>query len=270
MLKRIDRVIFRVPQLESALRHYHGVLGLPLVRKDAKIAVLKLLDSDAELVLHTDPDLPAEATYFLVDDVRALYAKREDLGLTFAGAPTRVARGYRATVRDAFGTVMLIIDRTTAADGDLTPEDGLMTTGALFAGVATKVAAKRDALIEIYQKIGRTADDLPYTPLFESLYRDYASRHDEPKPTRYETWRHLLNLRKGGKLPKLGESRSKPPALPGESRARLRELLADDLGKRDRLPYTERFDEIVNTFNATEQRPLSPHIIWRHVATLAK
>ena len=96
MLKRVDRVILRVPQLESALRHYHGTLGLPLVRKDKKVAVLKLLDSDAELVLHTDPDLPAEATYFLVDDVRDLYARRQALGLTFPGAPTLVARGYRA------------------------------------------------------------------------------------------------------------------------------------------------------------------------------
>ena len=73
------------------------------------------------------------------------------------------------------------------------------------------MAVQRDALIAMYEKIGRTADDLPYTPHFETLYSGYANRLGDPKPTRAEVWRHLLNLRKGGKLPKLGEARSIPP-----------------------------------------------------------
>ena len=32
----------------------------------------------------------------------------------------------------------------------------------------------------------------------------------------------------------------------------------------------ETFDEIVNQFNKTQGRPLSPHLVWRLVATLAK
>ena len=42
------------------------------------------------------------------------------------------------------------------------------------------------------------------------------------------------------------------------------------MGKRDRLPYTKRFDTLVDSFNKTQARPLSPHLVWRLVATLAK
>jgi hypothetical protein len=83
-------------------------------------------------------------------------------------------------------------------------------------------------------------------------------------------WRHLLNLRKGGKLPKLGEARSTPPAVSDEDREKLRNMLGADIGKRDRLPYTKRFDEIVDSFNLTQSRAISPHLVWRLVATLAK
>jgi hypothetical protein len=55
-----------------------------------------------------------------------------------------------------------------------------------------------------------------------------------------------------------------------EDEARLRALLGDDLGKRDRLPYTDRFDKLVDEFNGTQVRKLSPHLVWRLVATLAK
>ena len=55
-----------------------------------------------------------------------------------------------------------------------------------------------------------------------------------------------------------------------EAAAKLRGMLGKDIGKRDRLPYTKRFDEIVDEFNKTQPRPLSPHLVWRLVATLAK
>ena len=52
----------------------------------------------------------------------------------------------------------------------------------------------------------------------------------EPRPTRAEVWRHLLTLRKGGNLPKLGPARSRPPAVSAEDRAHLREMLGADIG----------------------------------------
>ncbi len=267
MLKRVDRVIVRVPQLESAVRYYRDVLGVKLLKQTNDLATFAL--GESELVLHANADLPEEATYYLVDDVREMYRRREELKLKFSGAPVPVTRGYRATAKDPFGTLLLLLDRTTEAAGAASIEDG-SAPGSLFAGIEHKVAVKREALVQAYEKIGRTADDLPYTPHFESLYASYASQYQEPKPTRQEVWRHLLNLRKGGKLPRMGEAKSKPPEVEAEARERLREMLGEDIGKRDRLPYTKRFDGLVDEFNKTQGRSLSPHLVWRLVATLAK
>jgi catechol 2,3-dioxygenase-like lactoylglutathione lyase family enzyme len=273
MLRRVDRVILRVPGLEAAVRYYRDVLGMRLVRQDARVASLKLADGEGELVLHVDPDLPAEAVYYLVDDVKALYARRAELKLRFVNPPSPAARGFRAAVKDPFDNVLLILDRTGEKSAKAV-EDG-KAAGGLFPGVTPYLPTKRDVLIKLYEKVGRTADDLPYTPHFESIYKPYmeafqAQHGQASTPTRQEVWRQLLNLRKAGKLPKLGEARSTPPEVSAEARQQLREMLGKDIGKRDRLPYTERFDQIVDEFNKTQARPLSPHLVWRLVATLAK
>ena len=268
MLRRIDRILLRVPQLESAVKYYRDVLGMKVIRQDARLANLKLMDGDTELVLHVDADLPAEAIYYLVDSVRDLYQRRATLKLTFVSSPSPISRGYRATVKDPFGNVLLLLDRTAGSSAAQTTEDAKAPLG-LFAGVENRAPVKRDALIKAYEKINRTADDLPYTPHFETLYSSYCKSHD-PAPSRREVWRHLLNLRKGGKLPKLGEARSQPPPISSEDRQTLRSMLGNAIGKRDRLPYTPRFDELVDTFNKSQPRPISPHLVWRLVATLAK
>jgi catechol 2,3-dioxygenase-like lactoylglutathione lyase family enzyme len=270
VLKRVDRILVRVESLEAAVRYYRDVVGLKLVRQDPRLASFRLGDGETELVLHNDADLPDQATYYLVDSVKELWGRREELKLKFAGPPQPVSRGFRATVKDPFGNVLLLLDRAAEGGGGKEVVEDGKAPGTLFAGVEQRVAVKRELLIELYEKTARTADDLPYTPHFETLYKSYASGHGEPKPTRGEVWRHLLNLRKGGKLPKLGPARSQPPEISAEERERLRSMLGEDLGKRDRLPYTDRFDKLVDEFNGTQARKLSPHLVWRLVATLAK
>ena len=268
MLRKVDRILIRVPGLAAAIPYYRDVLGLKLVRHEGRIASFRLGEGGTELVLHEDADLPAEATYYLVEDVRDLYKRRSSLKLTFAGPPTPAARGYRATVKDPFGTVLLLLDRTNETAGAAAVEDGKVAAG-LFAGIEPAARPKRELLISLYEKTGRTADDLPYTPHFESLYKAYAEQYGQTPPTRQEAWRHLLNIRKRGILPKLGEARSRPPDVTAEDAKKLRDMLGKDIGKRDRLPYTKRFDSIVDEFNETQPRPLSPHLVWRLVATLA-
>jgi catechol 2,3-dioxygenase-like lactoylglutathione lyase family enzyme len=266
MIRGIDRILLRVSALPAAVRHYRDVLGLKLEREEKRIAVFSLSKCETQLVLHDDPDLPADATYFLVDDVRELYADRKKLNITFVSAPAAVSRGYRATIRDAFGVVMLIIDRTTSENE---VEDARPAAG-LFPGVTPRAAVRRSALVEIYRDIGRTADDLPYTPHFESLFERYTAPLSEPKPDRAEVWRHLLTTRKAGKLPRLGEAASSPPALSADEKNQLRSILGKDIGKRDRLPYSQRFEEIAEKFNRGRRRPLAAHQLWRAVASLSK
>src|SRR5689334_11081867 len=240
MLRRVDRILLRVPQLDGAVKYYRDVLGLALVRKSGNVASFHLSAAhDTELVLHSDPDLPAEATYLLVDDVRDLYRRRNELKLKFTSPPQPVSRGYRATVKDPFDNVLLILDRTADTSspathvGTATIVEDAKPPGALFAGVENRVPVRRAALIKAYEQVARTADDLPYTPHFETLYRAYIATMGEPKPNRQEVWRHLLNLRKAGALPKLGEARSRPPNVDPQDEDRLRELLGPDIGKRD-------------------------------------
>ena len=269
MLRKVDRILLRVSGLAGATHYYRDILQLALVRQDAHVVSFRLNDGATELILHDDPDLPDQASYLLVDDVREMYRRRAELKLTFTAPPAQVARGFRATAKDPFGSILLLIDRSTEKSGGAQIEDA-RPAESLFAGVEAKVSAKRDILVRLYEQIGRTADDLPYTPHFEKLYSDYAATFPQTKPTRAETWRHLLNIRKAGKLPKMGEARSIPPEVSDEDRQRLRDALGEDIGKRDRLPYTKRFDELVDAFNKLHPRPISPHLVWRLVATLAK
>ena len=253
------------------MAYYRDVLGLKVLRQEGKVASFRLSDDVTELVLHSDPDLPAEAAYYLVDDVRAMYKRRAELKLTFVGPPAQVARGYRAQVKDPFGNVLLLLDRSTdRKEASSSVVEDAKAGEALFAGFEPFHKARPDVLCALYEKTGRTADDLPYTPHFESLYKGYAGQYGTVAPTRQEVWRHLLNIRKRGKLPKLGEARSRPPDVSDEDLDQLRRMLGKDIGKRDRLPYTQRFDQLVDEFNKTQPRPLSPHLVWRLVATMAK
>src|SRR5687768_17350038 len=157
MLKKVDRILLRVPQLESAVKYYRDVLGLRVVRHSGNIATFRLAEQDAELVLHDDPDLPDNAAYYLVDDVRDLYRRREELRLKFAGPPVQVAKGFRGTAKDPFGNVLLLLDRSSERSSNAMTIEDAKAPGALFAGVEAKVPVRADALATIYQSIGRTA-----------------------------------------------------------------------------------------------------------------
>jgi catechol 2,3-dioxygenase-like lactoylglutathione lyase family enzyme len=266
MLRKIDRVILRVPSVAGAAAFYRDVLKLAMLRQEAHVAGFSL-PGGGELILHDDSDQPFEQVYFLVDDVRDLYRRRDELKLHFVQPPRPSAKGYRATVKDPFGTVLLIVDRS--AESSAAMEDAAASEG-LFPGTEADAPIKQEALIRLYVQIGRTADDLPYTPHFEKLFASYAAEYADGKPTRRQTWRHLLTLRKGGDLPKLGAAPTPPPEVDAEAIALLKSLLGPHIGRRDRLPYTPEFDRIVDEFNARQAKPISPHLIWRVVARLAK
>ncbi len=135
-----------------------------------------------------------------------------------------------------------------------------------------------DLLVSVYERHGRTLDDLPYTGEFESIYRDMYGDPGEADarwvpPERAAVFHRLHNLRKAKKLPRLGKARSAPPRIGPEHEAVLVQLVerhVGELSKRDRLLYTPAFDDIVDAFNADTGRTLSPHDLWRIVAKLAK
>jgi len=125
-----------------------------------------------------------------------------------------------------------------------------------------------EPLIQAYVSGGRTLDDLPYTPEFERLFRAAAAGRSER-----EVFHRLHNLRKAGRLPRLGKPASLPPRLDAGGEARLAALVVEavgSLGQRDQLPYTQAFDSLVERFNQQAGRTLAPHDVWRLIAKLAK
>lgn len=136
-----------------------------------------------------------------------------------------------------------------------------------------------DLLISVYQKQGRTLDDLPYTEQFKALYEAMygddtdASESDAFRPTWQQVFHRLHNLRKAGKLPRLGRAVGERPRITADEEALLVRLVADEIGeisKRDTLPYTAAFEEIATRFNAAVTLDLDHHAIWRLIAKLAK
>ncbi len=129
-----------------------------------------------------------------------------------------------------------------------------------------------ELLISVYTRQGRTLDDLPYTPEFEAIY-EAITGGGEPPVTRQSLFHRLHNLRKAGKLPRLGKAQGSRPRLTPEDEALIAELVCDQVGelsKRDQLLYTRAFDSIVTNFNARAGLSLTAHDVWRIIAKLAK
>ncbi|MEM1213739.1 MAG: DUF1572 family protein [Planctomycetota bacterium] len=141
-----------------------------------------------------------------------------------------------------------------------------------------------ELLMSVYQKQGRTLDDLPYTAEFEAIYTTMygPEGRDAENPamaTRAAVFRRLQNLRKAGKLPRLGRAGRVEGMVGGAPKIepvqeRLLVFLAEEhleaITQRDRLVYTETFDVIVDAFNTRAGLSLSPYDVWRVLSRLAK
>ncbi|MDQ7012316.1 MAG: acetylxylan esterase [Planctomycetota bacterium] len=127
-----------------------------------------------------------------------------------------------------------------------------------------------ELLVAAYERAARTLDDLPYTPEWATLFAEAGGATGMRER---EVFHALHNLRKAGKLPRLGRATSSPPRINAEEESQLGEhvvRLIGSLGQRDRLPFTPEFDRLVEWFNTTTGRELSPHDVWRLIARIAK
>jgi len=134
-----------------------------------------------------------------------------------------------------------------------------------------------ELLISVYGRQARTLDDLPYTDEFERIYEAMVGDGGEDEPmasiSRSTLFHRLHNLRKAGRLPRLGKAQEGPPRIDTTQEQMLVKLVESEIGRlslRDQLPYTNRFDRIVTTFNAQAGLNLLPHDVWRIIARLAK
>jgi lactoylglutathione lyase len=113
VLRKIDCVMIRVNDVEAAAAYYAKVFGLsPQWSGDDSIG-LTFPETDAEIVLHNDPDIPSSVeVHYLVDDVVEAVAHMAAQGCHVLVAPFDITIGKCAVIRDPFGTRLCILDLT--------------------------------------------------------------------------------------------------------------------------------------------------------------
>ena len=105
-------------------------------------------------------------------------------------------------------------------------------------------------------------DSLPYHSEFDRLYAQY-HQSEFPKQTKAEFWQLVLRSTKRG-----NSSQPNAQSLPTVSREAeeafaVIAILPDTAGARERLPYTQEFDEIHKRFNSHFHRNLTRNEFWR-------
>src|SRR5215469_5156977 len=72
MLKKIDCVMIRVEDVKAAMAYYSDVFGLQPVWWDETSAGLRFPESDAEIVVHCNPDIPSRVEVHRKAEMTAL------------------------------------------------------------------------------------------------------------------------------------------------------------------------------------------------------
>lgn len=109
LLRKVDAVTFRVPDLDSGISFYVGHLGHSLNWRNDDIgsAGLALPESDAEIVLTTEHGYEPN---WLVESADDAARTVEEAGGAVLVAPFDIPVGRVAVVADPFSNVLVLID----------------------------------------------------------------------------------------------------------------------------------------------------------------
>ena len=109
LIRKVDCVSLPVRDLAEALAFYRDRLGHELVWRTPSAVGLRLPESDAELVLHTDAGRPpaAELLVAAVPDAVALF---ERAGGSLVVGPFEIQIGRCAVVTDPWGNPLVLLD----------------------------------------------------------------------------------------------------------------------------------------------------------------
>lgn len=109
MFKKVGCVLFRVPDLEKALKFYRDALGHKLVwRKGNSSAGLAMSDSDTEIVLMAGPG--TMEVDLLVGSVETAVHDFVKAGGKIVSGPFDIQIGRCAVVKDPWGNVLTMLD----------------------------------------------------------------------------------------------------------------------------------------------------------------
>jgi predicted enzyme related to lactoylglutathione lyase len=118
LLRKIDCVMIRVPDLDSGARFYEVTCGLRRLWSDSSSVGLAMSETDAEIVVHT-MDLPADrSVHYLVDDVPTAVTELVGRGCQVEAAPFEIPVGRCAVLTDPFGNALCVLDLSKGARPD--------------------------------------------------------------------------------------------------------------------------------------------------------
>ena len=122
LFRKVDCVRMPVADLEAGLAFYSDALGHELNWRTPTSAGLRMPESDAEIVIHTEGQPPE--TDLLVDSVEAAVRRLVDAGGSVVAGPFPIAIGLCAVVRDPWDNVLVLLDMSkgklvTDADGNV-------------------------------------------------------------------------------------------------------------------------------------------------------
>jgi lactoylglutathione lyase len=113
MFRKIDCVMVRVDEPDTAAQYYVDVFGMHVVWQDEMSVGLGFPETDAEIVLHRSTDLPRDIeVHYLVDDVTEAVAILAQKGCEVLVEPFDIAIGKCAVIKDPFGVMLCILDMT--------------------------------------------------------------------------------------------------------------------------------------------------------------
>jgi predicted enzyme related to lactoylglutathione lyase len=113
--------MIRVNDLETATAYYHEVFGLTPLWRDELSVGLGFPETDAEIVLHCNPELPNPVdVHYLVDAVESAVQFFREKDCQVLVEPFDIPIGKCAVIQDPFGTVLSILDMTKGSRPPLT------------------------------------------------------------------------------------------------------------------------------------------------------
>src|SRR2546430_16941361 len=101
MLKKIDCIMIRVDDLAAATRYYVEVFGLRQNWSDETSVGLVFPETDAEIVLHCEANIPSRVEpHYLVDDVISAVQFFREGGCAVLVEPFDIVIGKCAAIED--------------------------------------------------------------------------------------------------------------------------------------------------------------------------
>jgi predicted enzyme related to lactoylglutathione lyase len=114
MFKKIDCVMIRVDDIAAGEKFYSEVFGLKPLWREARSVGMRLPETDAEIVLHNNPDIPNRVeVHYLVDNVVMAVKNYAGKGCRVLVQPFDVLIGRCAVIQDPFGTTICLLDQTS-------------------------------------------------------------------------------------------------------------------------------------------------------------